>query len=57
VNWLPFSRTNRWKISAELGHLFSALDRTIVSESESLGWLASDERGQTLLRFQAQFGF
>ena len=57
LNWIPFQRTNQWKISVEAGYLFSALSSTIVSPSGSLGWLASDDRGQTLLRFQAQFGF
>jgi hypothetical protein len=57
LNWFPFPRTNQWKISVEAGHLFSALNNTIVSPSGSLGWLASDDRGQTLLRLQAQFGF
>ena len=57
INWFPFPATNQWKFSLEAGHLFSALDRTIVSPSGSLGWLASDEDGQSLVRVQAQFGF
>ncbi|MCL7966641.1 MAG: OprO/OprP family phosphate-selective porin [marine benthic group bacterium] len=57
LNWLPFRRTNRWKISAEVGYLFSALNNTIVAPSGTLGWLASDTAGQTLVRLQAQFGF
>lgn len=57
VNWLPFSSTNRWKISGELGRTFGTLDNTIVQPSGNLGWLDSDQAGQTLLRLQAQFGF
>jgi len=57
MNWLPFKTTNRWKISAEVGYLFSALNRTIVQATETLGWLPSDTKGQTLVRLQAQFGF
>jgi len=57
INWFPFPATNQWKFSLEAGHLFSALNRTIVSPSGSLGWLASDEDGQSLVRVQAQFGF
>lgn len=57
VNYFPFSWTNRWKFSGEAGYLFEALDRTIVSPSGSLGWLASDDDGQWNLRFQTQFGF
>jgi len=57
VNYFPFSWTNRWKFSGEAGYLFESLDRTIVSPSGSLGWLASDDDGQWNLRFQTQFGF
>lgn len=57
VSYYPFSWTNRWKFSAEAGHLFDALDATIVEPSGSLGWLPSDEVGQTYFRIQAQFGF
>jgi dihydroorotase-like cyclic amidohydrolase len=34
-----------------------ALNDTIVDPSGSLGWLSSDEPGQTYFRIQAQFGF
>jgi hypothetical protein len=57
ISYLPFLWTNRWKFSAEVGHLFDALNETIVEPSGSLGWLASDEPGQTYFRIQAQFGF
>jgi hypothetical protein len=57
VSYFPFAWTNRWKFSAEIGYLFDALNNTIVGPSESLGWLPSDEAGQTYFRIQAQFGF
>jgi hypothetical protein len=57
ISYLPFLWTNRWKFSAEVGYLFDALNETIVEPSGSLGWLASDESGQTYFRIQAQFGF
>jgi len=57
VSYFPFLWTNRWKFSAEVGHLFDALNDTIVEPSGSLGWLPSDEPGQTYFRVQAQFGF
>jgi hypothetical protein len=57
VSYFPFQWTNRWKFSAEMGHLFDALSDTIVDPSGSLGWLPSDEAGQTYFRVQAQFGF
>ncbi|MHC4433278.1 MAG: hypothetical protein ACYTBS_15675, partial [Planctomycetota bacterium] len=57
VSYFPFHWTNRWKFSAEIGHLFDALNKTIVQPSESLGWLPSNEGGQTYFRIQAQFGF
>jgi hypothetical protein len=56
-SYFPFLWTNRWKFSAEVGYLFDALNDTIVDPSESLGWLASNEPGQTYFRIQAQFGF
>ena len=57
ISYFPFLWTNRWKFSGEIGYLFDALNETIVDPSGSLGWLASDEPGQTYLRIQAQFGF
>jgi len=57
ISYFPFLWTNRWKFSAEVAHLFDALNATIVKPSGSLGWLASDESGQTYFRIQAQFGF
>lgn len=57
MNYFPFLRTNRWKFTGEVGYLFSALDKTIVGPSGSLGWLESDEKGQFSARFQAQMGF
>lgn len=57
MSYFPFRWTNRWKFSAEIAHLFDALNKTIVEPSGSLGWLPSDEDGQTYLRLQAQFGF
>jgi hypothetical protein len=57
VSYFPFAWTNRWKFSAEVGYLFDALNDTIVDPSGSLGWLPSDEAGQTYFRIQAQFGF
>lgn len=57
VSYFPFLWTNRWKFSAEAAYLFEALNATIVQPSGSLGWLASDEAGQTYFRIQAQFGF
>ena len=56
-NFFPFLWTNRWKFSAELGHLFSALNRTVVAPSGALGLLPSDERDQTFFRIQFQVGF
>ena len=57
VSYFPFLWTNRWKLSAEVGYLFDALNKTIVTPSESLGWLPSNVAGQTYFRLQAQFGF
>ena len=57
VSYFPFLWTNRWKFSVEVGHLFDALNDTIVEPSGSLGWLPSDEPGQMYFRVQAQFGF
>lgn len=56
VNWLVFPQTNRWKFTAEFGYLLSTLNNTIVSPSQTLGWLQSEENGQTLFRLQVQFG-
>ena len=56
-SYFPFAWTNRWKFSAELGHLFEALNDTIVAPSGALGWLPADEGGQMYLKLQAQFGF
>ena len=57
VNYFPFIWANRWKFSAEIAHMFDTLNKTIVAPSTSLGWLESDEAGQSYLRLQAQFGF
>jgi len=57
LNYFPFLRTNRWKITGELGYLFSELNRTIVSSSGALGWLESGEKGQYNARVQVQMGF
>lgn len=57
VSYFPFAWTNRWKFSAEIAYLFDALNDTIIDPSGSLGWLASDQAGQTYFRIQAQFGF
>lgn len=56
-SYFPFEWTNRWKFSAELGHLFEALNDTIVAPSGALGWLPATNGGQTYLKLQAQFGF
>ncbi len=56
VNFFPFPN-RRWRFSAELNHLFSTLNETIVAPNPELGWLPSDSSGQTSLRIQAQFGF
>jgi hypothetical protein len=56
-NYFPYLWTNRWKLTAEGGYQFSALNQTIVEPSGSLGWLASDEKGQAYVKLQAQFGF
>jgi hypothetical protein len=37
--------------------MFDTLNKTIVAPSQALGWLESNEAGQTYLRVQAQFGF
>ena len=57
VNYFPFSWTNRLKFSAEIAHLFSIFNNTIVAPSDSLGWLPGDKDNQTYFRLQAQFGF
>jgi len=57
LNYFPLLWTNRWKFSAELAHMFDTLNKTIVAPSQALGWLESNEAGQTYLRVQAQFGF
>ena len=57
VNYLPFEWTNRWKFSGEVAYLADAINNTLVGPSGGLGWLASDEDGQTYFRIQAQFGF
>ena len=56
-NYLPYQWTNRWKLSAETGWLFSAINRTIVKPSGALGFLPGDESGQLYLRLQLQLGF
>jgi len=56
-SYFPFAWTNRWKFSAELGHLFSALNNTVVDASGALGLFPSDEGGQTYIKLQAQIGF
>ena len=56
-SFFPFDWTNRWKFSAEVGHLFGSLNQTVVGASGALGWLPSDEDHQTYLKFQAQIGF
>jgi hypothetical protein len=56
VSFFPF-KNRRWRFSAELNHLFGAIDDTVVEPAPELGWLPSDRAGQTSLRFQAQFGF
>ena len=57
VNYFPFPWRNRWKFSLEVAHMFDIINKTIVEPSRSLGWQPSDEKGQTYLRLQAQFGF
>lgn len=57
VNYFPFPWRNRWKFSLELAHMSDIINKTIVEPSRSLGWQPSDEKGQTYLRLQAQFGF
>jgi hypothetical protein len=56
VNFFPLSN-RRWRFSAELNHLFSTLNNTIVAPNRELGWLPSDSSGQTSFRIQTQFGF
>jgi hypothetical protein len=56
-SYFPYLWTNRWKFTAEAGYLFSALSKTIVSPSGSLGWLPSEEAGQGNLKLQVLFGF
>ena len=56
-SYFPYLWTNRWKFTAEAGFLFSALNKTIVEPSGSLGWLPSDEAGQAYLKLQVMFGF
>ena len=55
--YFPNLWTNRWRFTAEAGYLVSALNKTIVQPSGSLGWLASDEAGQGYLKLQVVFGF
>ena len=57
VSYFPFIRTNRWKFSGELGYQFGAINDTLVTPSDSLGWLASDKGRQLYARVQMQFGF
>ena len=57
ISYFPFQWTNRSEFSAEVDYLFDALNETIVEPSGSLGWLPSDEPGQTNFRIQTQFGF
>lgn len=56
-SFFPFIRTNRWKISAEAGYLFNALDDTLVPAAGELGFLSSADPGQVYARIQGQFGF
>jgi hypothetical protein len=56
VNFFPLEN-RRWRFSAELNHLFGAINNTIVGPVPELGWLPADSGGQTSLRFQTQFGF
>ena len=53
----PFDWTNRYKLSAEGGLLFSAINQTLVVPTGVLGWAPADEGNQYYLRFQLQFGF
>ena len=56
VNFFP--RVNiRWRVTAEINYLFSALNKTIVEPLPELGWIATDESGQASFRIQLQLGF
>lgn len=56
VNFFPIVN-RRWRVSAELNHLQSAINNTIVQPVPELGWVSSDVRGQTSFRLQLQLGF
>ena len=56
-SFFPFIRTNRWKLSAEAGYLFNAINDTLVPDKVSLGYHSTDEDGQFYFRLQTQFGF
>ena len=56
-SYFPYLWTNRWKFTGEAGFLFSALSKTVVEPSGTLGWLPSDEAGQAYLKLQVLFGF
>lgn len=56
VNFFPIVN-RRWRVTAELNYLNSALNNTIVQPVPELGWAPSDERGQTSFRIQLLLGF
>lgn len=56
VNFFPIVN-RRWRVTAELNYLNSALNNTIVQPVPELGWVPSDVRGQTSFRIQLQLGF
>jgi hypothetical protein len=56
VNFFPIVN-RRWRVTAELNYLHSAINNTIVQPVPELGWAPSDVRGQTSFRMQVQVGF
>ncbi len=57
VNWFPFQWTNRYKLTAEAGYLFSALSQTTVPSGTNIAFLPAERGDQFYLRMQLQFGF
>ena len=56
VNFFPIKNI-RWRVTAEVNYLFSAFNKTIVEPVPELGWVETDEKGQTSFRVQLQLGF
>ncbi len=57
LNFLPFTFTNRYKLTLETSYVLDSISSTIVPTGSGLGYLPTADDGQFLLRLQLQFGF